>query len=314
MKILVTGGCGYVGSVLVQRLARRGHEVTVYDAMWFGNHLGSDLNVEVVEGDVRNPDSIPIAGQDAVIHLANVANDPGVELDPSLSWEVNVLATQQLVERAVSHGLRQFIYASSGSVYGLKDEAEVTEDLTLVPISTYNKTKLVAERVVLSYSTDIATHLIRPATVCGLSPRMRFDVSVNMFVKQGVLDGKMTVLGGAQVRPNIHIQDLVAVYEHFLTHPELPSGAYNAGFENLAISEIAELVSSRTGAQIEFLPSNDPRSYRQSSKKLMATGFHPKHDVTTAISEISEALASGTLVDSPEWYTVSWMKQNVLRK
>lgn len=313
MKILVTGGCGYKGSVLVPQLVRDGHDVTVVDAMWFGYHMAPDLGVVVLQEDIRNVAAVPLEGVDTVIHLANVANDPGVELDQTLSWEVNALATQQLADRAVRAGVKQFIFASSGSVYGVKDEPDVVEDLELVPISAYNKTKMVAERALMSYVGEMQVHNIRPATVCGVSPRMRFDVSVNMFAKQGYLDGRMTVFGGNQVRPNIHIDDLVNVYRHFIDNPDLPSGAYNAGFENIEILRIAEMVKERTGAEIVVTPSNDPRSYRQNSDKLLATGFNPHKTVSDAIDEVIEALRSGDLVDRDEWYTVRWMAQSVVQ-
>lgn len=312
MRILVTGGCGYTGSVLVPRLVTDGHEVTAVDSMWFGNHLDSNLDAVIIKQDVRDVDGIPMSGIDAVIHLANIANDPGVELDQTLSWEINTLATQQLADRAARAGVGQFIFASSGSVYGVKHEPDVTEDLELVPISAYNKTKMVAERALMSYSDVMQVHNIRPATVCGLSPRMRFDVSVNMFVKQGLLDGRMTVFGGRQVRPNIHIDDLVNVYRHFIENPTLPSGAYNAGFENIEIMKIAEMVRDRTGAEIVVTGSSDPRSYRQNSDKLKATGYLPKKSVAEAIDEILDALKTGALVDRDEWYTVRWMNQSVL--
>lgn len=312
MRVLVTGGCGYKGSVLVPQLVKDGHDVTVVDSMWFGNYLDPSLEADVRQVDVRQVGEVPIAGMDAVIHLANVANDPGVELDQTLSWEVNALATQQLADRAVRAGVRHFLFASSGSVYGVKNEPQVTEDLELVPISAYNKTKMVAERALMSYAGDMQVHNIRPATVCGLSPRMRFDVSVNMFAKQAFLEGKMTVFGGTQVRPNIHIHDLVNVYRHFLANPDLPSGAYNAGFENIPILEIAEMVRDRTSAEIVVTPSNDPRSYRQNSDKLVATGFSPTKTVADAIDEVLHALQSGELADRDEWYTVKWMAKNVV--
>lgn len=311
MRVLVTGGCGYKGSVLVPQLVRDGHDVTVVDAMWFGNYLDPSLEADVRQVDVRQVDEVPIAGMDAVIHLANVANDPGVELDQTLSWEVNALATQQLADRAVRAGVGHFLFASSGSVYGVTNEPQVTEDLELVPISAYNKTKMVAERALMGYAGDMQVHNIRPATVCGLSPRMRFDVSVNMFAKQAFLEGKMTVFGGTQVRPNIHIHDLINVYRHFLANPDLPSGAYNAGFENISILDIAEMVRERTGAEIVVTPSNDPRSYRQNSDKLVATGFNPTKTVADAIDEVLQALRDGQLEDRDEWYTVKWMTKHV---
>jgi len=208
----------------------------------------------------------------------------------------------------VRAGVKQFIFASSGSVYGVKDEPNVTEDLPLVPISVYNKTKMVAERVFLSYSDQMQVQCIRPATVCGVSPRMRLDVSVNMLSYQALKNSKITVFGGDQTRPNIHIQDIANVYRHFLANPEIPSGCYNAGFENISILDIAELVKAKIGAEIVVSASNDPRSYRQDSSKLRATGFHPSHSVADAIAEIAEAFSQNALPDGDSCYTVKWMK------
>ena len=309
MRILVTGGCGYKGSVLVPLLLADGHTVISFDTQWFGNYLPSHPNFTNIQGDIRETDSIPLDGVEAIIHLANIANDPAVELNPTLSWEVNVLAGQQLSDRAVRVGVKQFIFASSGSVYGVKDEPNVTEDLPLVPISVYNKTKMVAERVFLSYADQMQVHCIRPATVCGVSPRMRLDVSVNMLSYQALKNGKITVFGGDQTRPNIHIQDIADIYRHFLAHPEIPSGCYNAGFENISILDIAERVQSKVGAEIAVSASNDPRSYRQDSSKLRATGFEPSHSVADAIAEIAEAFAQNVLPDGDACYTVKWMRQ-----
>lgn len=309
MKLLVTGGCGYKGSVLVPLLLADGHEVVSVDTQWFGNHLPQHPNLTNLQLDIRDTDAIPLEGVGAIIHLANIANDPAVELNPTLSWEVNVLAGQQLADRAVRAGVKQFIFASSGSVYGVKDEPNVTEDLTLVPISVYNKTKMVAERVFLSYKERMQVHCIRPATVCGVSPRMRLDVSVNMLSYQALKNGKITVFGGDQTRPNIHIQDIANVYRHFLAHPEIESGCYNAGFENISILDIAERVNSKIGAEIVVSASNDPRSYRQDSSKLLATGFQPSHSVADAIAEIAEAFGQNSLPDGDSCYTVKWMRQ-----
>ena len=308
MNLLVTGGCGYKGTVLIPHLLADGHSVTSIDTQWFGNALAEHPQLTNLKLDVRQTDQIPLDGVDAVIHLANIANDPAVELNPTLSWEVNVLAGQQLADRAVRAGVKQFLFASSGSVYGVKEEPNVTEDLSLVPISVYNKTKMVAERVFISYADQMQVHCIRPATVCGLSPRMRLDVSVNMLTYQGVKNGRITVFGGEQTRPNIHIQDLVNVYRHFLRNPELASGCYNAGFENIKIREIAERVQSETGAEIVITESNDPRSYRQDSSKLLATGFKPKFSVQDAIKEITEAYRNNQLSDGEHCYTEKWMK------
>jgi nucleoside-diphosphate-sugar epimerase len=312
MKILVTGGCGYIGSVLTEQLLADGHQVWVVDTQWFGNFLKPHPHLTVLKQDVREVDSIPLVGIERIIHLANIANDPSVDLNPTLSWEVNVLAAQQLADRAQRVGVKQFLFASSGSVYGVKDEPQVTEDLTLVPISVYNKTKMVAERVLLSYRDQFQVHCIRPATVCGLSPRMRLDVSVNMLTFQALKNGKITVFGGQQTRPNIHIRDMVNVYRHFLAHPELPSGAYNAGFENISILDIAERVQKRVSAEVLVTESNDPRSYRQNSDKLLATGFKPQYLVDDAISEIIAKYESGELIESDRCYTIRWMKQLIL--
>jgi len=308
MKILITGGCGFVGTVLTEQLLRDGHQITVVDTQWFGNYLKPHPQLLVLKQDSRDDDSIPFTGVEAIIHLANIANDPGVEMNPTLSWEVNVLASQQLADRAVRAGVKQFIFASSGSVYGVKDDPQVTEDLELVPISAYNKTKMVAERVLLSYADVMQTHCIRPATVCGYSPRMRLDVSVNMLTMQALKNGKMTVFGGDQTRPNIHIDDMVRVYQHFLAKPELPSGCYNAGFENISILDIAQKVAATVTAEIVVSASNDPRSYRQNSDKLLATGFVRKATVAKAIDDVTAKFKSGELVDNDQCYTVRWMK------
>ncbi|WP_413744849.1 NAD-dependent epimerase/dehydratase family protein [Synechococcus sp. MIT S9451] len=308
MNILVTGGCGYKGSVLVPALLSDGHTVTSFDTQWFGNHLNPHPSLTNLKGNILDLSELPLDGYDAIIHLANIANDPAVELNPTLSWEVNVLASQQLADRAVRAGVKHFMYASSGSVYGIKDEPNVTEELELVPISVYNKTKMVAERVFLSYSDVMNVHCIRPATVCGISPRMRLDVSVNMLTYQALANKKITVFGGAQTRPNIHIKDIVDVYRHFLLNPHLPSGCYNAGFENISILEISNLITNSIPAEVEVTPSNDPRSYRQDSSKLLNTGFQPRYSIKDAIEEIKIAFESGELRDRDEYYTIKQMK------
>ncbi|MTJ82590.1 MAG: SDR family oxidoreductase [Telmatospirillum sp.] len=312
MKILVTGACGYKGSVLVPKLLARGYEVVALDIMWFGNFLTSHPHLRVVEGDVRNVDAIDLDGIDAIIHLASVANDPCSDLDPKLTWEISALATMQLADKAARTGIGRFIYASSGSVYGVKEEDQVTEDLPLKPISEYNKTKMVAERVLLSYTGDMAVQIVRPATVCGPSPRMRLDVSVNMLTMQALTRELITVFGGNQVRPNIHIDDITDVYLHLLDHPEL-TGIFNAGFENLSILAIAEMVTAIVPAQIAVTESNDPRSYRVNSDRLLATGFKPKKTVRDAISEIVSLYRTGKMTDEDRFHNLKWMKQMVAR-
>jgi nucleoside-diphosphate-sugar epimerase len=311
VSVLVTGGCGYVGTKLTEALlARTPHDVTVLDAQWFGNHLPPHPKLTLLKLDVRRIDDIDLSPFDTVFHLANIANDPSVELNPYASWDVNVLATMRLADRAARHGVKQFVFASSGSVYGVKSETQVTEDLDLVPISEYNKTKMVAERVILSYAGSMVTTIIRPATVCGLSPRMRLDLTVNLLTMQALTKGAMTVFGGSQVRPNIHIDDLVDVYLFALDRRI--GGVYNAGFENLAVLEIAQRIADRVPAEISVVPSNDARSYRQCSDRLLATGFVPKKNVSAAIEEITAAYGAGRLKDDPAAHNVTWMKHHNL--
>jgi nucleoside-diphosphate-sugar epimerase len=311
VSILITGGCGYVGTKLTAAvLARTGENVTVLDTQWFGNHLEPNPRLTVLRRDVREIDDVDLSGFDTIFHLANIANDPSVELNPYASWEVNVLATMRLVDRAARQGVQQLIFASSASVYGLKSEPDVTEDLELVPLSEYNKTKMVAERVILSYGDRLVTTLIRPATVCGPSPRMRLDLTVNLLTMQALTNGAMTVLGGSQVRPNIHVDDLVDVY--LFARDRRLAGVYNAGFENLSVLDIAERIAARVNAEIKILPSNDPRSYRVCSDRLLATGFAPRKNVAIAIDEMVAAFRSGALKDDPASHNVTWMKQRNL--
>ena len=309
MKIFVTGGCGYVGTVLTNALLIDDHNLVVLDTQWFGNYLKKDKNLEVIKGNVQDLSKIDLKGVDCIIHLANIANDPGVELNQTLSWEVNTLVSQQLAEKAIADGVKQIIYASSGSVYGVKEEDEVTEDLSLVPISAYNKTKMVSERVLYSYKDKIKIHCIRPATVCGYSPRMRLDVSVNLLTMQALKNKKINVFGGNQTRPNINIHDMVRVYQHFLKKSEIESGFFNAGFENISILDIAKKVQKKIPSEIVVTSSNDPRSYRQNSDKLLATGFEQKYNIENAIDEIIEKFNSGILTDEDIYYNIRIMKK-----
>jgi len=312
MKILVTGGCGYKGTVLVPKLLNRGYDVTVVDTMWFGNFLQPHPNLQVLCADVRNPHEIPLDGVDTIIHLASVANDPCSDLDPKLTWEISALATMTLADAAVRNGVPQFLYASSGSVYGVKEEEQVTEDLTLEPISEYNKTKMVAERILLSYCNDMLVQIIRPATVCGYSPRMRLDVAVNLLAMQALTKGVITVFGGDQVRPNIHIQDITDLYLFCLEKGEQINGVYNAGFENLSIMEIAQRIAERIPAEIRVVESQDPRSYRVNSDKLLATGFRPQKTVDNAIDELVSEYERGNVTDEDRFHNLRWMKHAVL--
>ncbi len=309
MKILLTGGCGYVGTPLTLSLLDAGHSVTVVDLQWFGNFLPAHPSLTVIREDIRNADRIPMAGIDVVMHLANIANDPCSDLNSKLNWEVNALGTMLLVERAIAHKIPQFIFASSGSVYGVKDEPEVTEELPLVPISDYNKTKMVSERVLLSYSDRIRVNIVRPATVCGYSPRMRLDLSVSLLTMQALVKQRITVFGGDQTRPNIHLKDMIRVYHHFLDRGMDLPGVYNAGFENISILDIADRVKRHLPAEVVVTPSNDPRSYRLSSKKLLSTGFVPRHSVEDGIRDVIAAYRDGRLRDEERYYNIKTMKK-----
>lgn len=312
MRILVTGACGYKGTILVPKLLAAGHDVIGFDIMWFGNFLQPHPRLRIVKGDVRNIDDVPLDGVEAIIHLSSVANDPCGDLDPKLTWEISCLATMQLADRAARRGIRHFIFASSASVYGIKEEPLVTEDLELLPISDYNKTKMVAERVLLSYSNQMSIQIIRPATVCGYSPRMRLDVSVNMLTMQALTREHITVFGGSQMRPNIHIEDIADVYLFMLEHPE-HVGIYNAAFENNSIMEIAERVVEHAPAKITVTQSSDPRSYRANSDKLLALGFRPKKTVNDAIREIVHKYRSGEVKDEERFHNLKWMQREVVK-
>ncbi len=311
MKILVTGGCGYKGHVLVPKLLNRGYQVDVLDTMWFGNFLQPHSNLRVTQGSVIETDEINLSDVDVIIHLSSIANDPCGDLNPVLTWETSALATMRLADKAARSGVGQFLYASSGSVYGIKDEEQVTEDLELKPVSGYNKTKMVSERVLMSYMNDMKVQIIRPATVCGLSPRMRFDVSVNLLTMAALSKGEITVFGGQQTRPNVHIDDITDAYLHFIDNPDAV-GIYNVGFENISILNIAEMVTEFVPASITVTESNDPRSYRVNSDKLLATGFKPKKTVRDAIGEIVNAFNEGALKDEPHFHNLTWMQEKIL--
>ena len=309
MKIFVTGACGYKGHVLIPKLLNEGYEVTGFDIEWFGNYHDEHDNFTNIKGDIRDTSQYDLKGFDVVIHLSSIANDPCGDLNPKLTWETSALATMKLADEAKRAGVKQFIYASSGSVYGIKEEYDVVEDLPLDPISEYNKTKMVSERALLSYAHDMVIQIIRPATVCGLSPRMRLDVSVNLLTMQALTKNKITVFGGQQIRPNIHIDDITDCYLYFLNNPNL-HGVYNAGFENISILDIANMISEVKQVDIEVTESQDPRSYRMNSDKILSTGFKPKKNVSIAIQELIQAFETGRLTDEQQWHNLEWMSLN----
>jgi nucleoside-diphosphate-sugar epimerase len=311
-NILILGGCGYVGSVLSNFLSEKGYKITVIDSQWFGKNIKENKNLKIIKKDIRKLDDFSFKKFKTIIHLANIANDPSVELNPNLSWEVNVFSTYSLITKSIKDGVSQFIYASSGSVYGVKKEREVTEDLELKPVSIYNKTKMISERILMSFKDQIKVHCIRPATVCGLSPRMRFDVSVNLLTYQALSRRKMVLFGGQQIRPNIHIKDLVNVYYFFL-RKNIPTGFYNAGFENLSIKKISEKINKFIPSKIITKKVIDIRSYRQSSKKIIQMGFKPKYTVENAILEIKKSYSRIKIKNKKINNTVLWMKKNKIK-
>mgnify|MGYP001617003062 FL=1 len=303
-NILVTGGCGYVGSVLVPKLLAANHDVTVVDIMWFGNFLEPHRALTILRADIRG--NIMLDGFDAIIHLAGVANDPCGDLNPKLSWEVNALATTRLAGNAVRAGIRRFIYASSGSVYGIKGNTEVTEEEPCVPVSEYNKTKMVAERALLSYAGEMAVQILRPGTVCGYSPRQRLDITVNQMTIQALTGNKIELGGPGLMRANIHIDDMVAAYLFLLGHPKL-TGTFNAAFENISLAQIAETVQSAIRCEIVEKEIADPRSYRIDSSKLLRAGFRPVKTVKDAIEDLRKAFTAGKFKNGPECYNLRSM-------
>ena len=272
----MTGGAGYVGAVLVPRLLDEGCRVTVFDLMIYGEHvLPSHPNLRVVKGDIRDQSLLEqiVPGHDAVIHLACISNDPSFELNPSLGKSINLDAFRPLVVKSRNCGVERFIYASSSSVYGVKEETEVHEDMFLEPLTDYSRYKAECEKILLEYeSVDFTTAIIRPATVCGYSPRQRLDVVVNILTNLAFHNRKITVFGGSQLRPNIHIADMISCYTTMLFADEkkISGQVYNVGYENQSVQEIAETVRSVIGHDVELIntPTDDNRSYHISSEKI----------------------------------------------
>lgn len=308
MRILVTGGCGYIGSVLIPKLLSEGHYVTSVDTKWFGDFLPKHKKLLNIKMDIRNVEKLSIKGVDAIIHLASIVSDPMAELDKNLSWEISALSTFILMNHAIKNGVKRIIYASSGSVYGIKKEKNVTEELSLKPISLYNQVKMITERVILSYS-NIEKFIIRPATVCGYSPRMRLDLTVNALTFSALNNKLIKVFGGNQIRPNIHIEDMTDLYLFFLKANKNKCGIYNAGFENKSVISIAEQVSKNINSKIKILKKNtDPRSYRLDSTKLKKIGFKNRKNINDAIIELKYMYMKNKIKNNPKFHSVKWLK------
>jgi nucleoside-diphosphate-sugar epimerase len=315
-EVLVTGGAGYVGAVLVPKLLDKGYGVRVLDLYMFDEHVFDSLSdhprLRQIKGDIRDQDLLrqSLTGVDAVIHLACISNDPSFELNPELSKSINFDAFEPLVRISKAGGVRRFVYASTSSVYGVSELPEVTEDHPLLPITDYNKYKGLCEPILQDYqSPDFTTVTIRPATVCGYSPRQRLDLSVNILTNHAVNKGKITVFGGAQMRPNIHIDDVVQLYMTLLELPaeQIAGKTFNAGWENHTISDIAEMVRSVVAAEvpgrehIEVITtsSDDPRSYHISSEKIRRElGFAPQRTIEDAVRDLVRAFQDGRIPDA----------------
>ena len=310
MNILVTGGCGYTGSILVEKLLKKKHKVTSIDTQWFGNFLKKHKNLKNLKLNINDIDKISLKKFNVIIHLSSIANDPMSELDKNLSWETSALGSFKLINQAIKYKVKRIIYASSGSVYGVKKENKVHENLSLKPISLYNKVKMLTERILMSYKDKIELFIIRPATVCGYSPRMRYDLTVNALTFSALKKKSITVHGGNQIRPNIHIDDLTDIYLYLLNISKKHTGVYNAGFENDSIINIAKKIQSKTQAKIKIIKKfNDPRSYRLDSSKLKKIGFKPKKKYIDAVLELKKLYLNKKLKDKPIFHSVSWLKK-----
>jgi len=327
-NVVVTGGAGYVGSSLVPKLLAQGHNVTVLDLYIYGEDIfgayRDNPRLREIKGDMRDPAVVKSAleGANAVIHLACISNDPSFELNPDLGKSINYDCFRPLVRASKDAGVKRFIYASSSSVYGVKDEAEVTEELSLQPLTDYSKFKAMCEDVLeAEREPGFTTLTIRPSTVCGYAPRQRLDVVVNILSNFAYHTGKIRVFGGAQKRPNIHIEDMTNLYCYVLQQPEsaIDGGIYNAGYENHTVRQLANLVNDVMGGKlaIDVQPTDDMRSYHVSSAKLQRElGFTASHSIEEAVRGLVDAFKENRLNDpmnNPMYFNIKRMQQLALR-
>ncbi len=322
--VLVTGGAGYVGSALVPKLLDEGYKVKVLDLFIYGEEIFEELKehpgLELIQGDIRDQELLKrvLPGCNSVIHLACISNDPSFELDPELGRSINFDAFGPLVDISKANGVSRFVYASSSSVYGIKEERDVSEDLPTEPLTDYSKYKVLCEKVLLEKSEDgFTTLIVRPATVCGYAPRQRLDVIVNIFANHAFHNRKIKIFGGKQLRPNIHIQDMVSFYIHSLEWPasKIDRKVYNVGYQNYPVEEIALMVKGQVGVDVslEVTPSDDNRSYHISSKKIASElGFKPQYSVEDAVKSLVDAFKEGKLKGSlseSRYYNIKTMQE-----
>ena len=323
MKIAITGGGGYVGSALVPYLEKMGHEVTVVDLFWYGKEVLNGCRARLLEVDIRDRSALTAAlkGHDAIIHLACISNDPSFELDPQLGKSINLDAFPGLLEATRASGASRFIYASSSSVYGLSEKPNVDEETECKPLTDYSRFKLECEHILQQQGMgEMCYTVIRPATVCGYAPRLRLDLVVNILTINALVHRKVRVFGGPQLRPNIHIQDMVKAYDLMLnaSAEKIHGRAFNAGYENRSLTEIAELVKDTLQdplLEVVHEHSDDLRSYHISSGKIAAElGFQPQYTLKDAISELADRYRAGAIVDpmnNSSYFNIKTMKELV---
>lgn len=306
-KILITGGAGYVGAVLAPYLLNKGYQITIIDLMIYGKNVLKDhFNLKIVQGDIRDRSLLEkiIPGHDVVIHLACISNDPSFELNPSLGKSINLDAFKPLVEISKKNFVKRFIYASSSSVYGIKKEKDVNENMSLDPLTEYSQYKVDCEIILKEYiSKDFTPVIIRPATVCGYSPRQRLDVVVNILTNLAYHKREITIFGGSQLRPNIHIEDMVRSYEALIEAPKsnVSGEIFNAGYDNFSVLELANTVKKVIGDDVSLKssPTNDNRSYHISSKKIKKIlGFESIKTISDAANDLKKAFEQGLLPNS----------------
>ena len=322
-KVLVTGGAGYVGSSLVPKLLKADWQVNVLDLYLYGKDLFEDLrgpDLTEIRGDLRDPAAVRLAvhGCTSVIHLACISNDPSFELDPELGKSINYDCFRPLVRAAKDAGVKRFVYASSSSVYGVKREPNVTEELALEPLTDYSKYKAMCEEVLAQErEPGFVTLTLRPATVCGYAPRLRLDLTVNILTNHAVNNGKITVFGGSQLRPNIHVEDMTDLYVDSLELPDklIDGKVYNAGYENHSVMDLAKTVQTVVNPKIDIVvtPTNDNRSYQVSSEKIRRElGFAPKRTIGDAVKGLKAAFAAGRIPNAmtdPMYYNIRRMQE-----